>query len=417
MQIIRKFDEELTLKDFESMKREAQMFTKNVRRISTPKELFRVWDASIDWAEKFERFAFQQVLGIVPRGEHIKGAPSMGTEKAWSLVIRLSDTFKPNPGYDPQRFGVYGRKDYSEEYWSLIYKMFDEERDKRYQRLSKLVREAFKDLETVFSEYGTLRDLSKTEYAKVGGINLRVVTVEGDEGNQRIVKSQVDAIKQAVLQIERKKFGYVCKGLDIIVDPNHYTQGSSAGMVAGEYSPNEDEVRIFDFADTKTVIHEIGHRLYYKYMSESAVKDWEDFVENDYLRIDESSDIVRYLRSAFDKALEEAWADEFHLTDPWDVMEKYIEDEFTRWLFGLIREQKIAPLVMIDRDRLPDAERFWRMFIERITKKPIMIHSVSDYGNTNPVEAFAETFTHYVMDRKLPDVVYQLFIQLTGIRR
>jgi 2'-5' RNA ligase len=222
----------------------------------------------------------------------------------------------------------------------------------------------------------------------------------------------------------------------------------SSGGVGGNYSYGPDVVRIFVRPSgymPGLVVHELGHRYWFKSMSSEQRARFEDIVRApDRLKkrpkvpfAGPIQDVYRQCRSIlhmmsniqYELAPAQAKAKFRTVVGQWvgylqqalTALGKYVaEKELTSLAEAVERLVEIAnsytafeKAIRKSGHPYPDALAEWAMTVEALVhrivketqrldpKDPSRVTPVSDYGESNIREAFAEAFMHYVMEKDM----------------
>ena len=257
-----------------------------------------------------------------------------------------------------------------------------------FDGIRRKARKAFKDA-MEFAEFSNEAD---KEYTFAEITNWRNFTFIPENGvSEDAIKKAVFSFSEAVKLIKRAGYGSVVKDrMDVVISGL-----SKRNMTAAEYHPDKDEIMVYYFGigDVKTIVHELGHRLYYHTISNGDRDLWKALYNGDLIKITEQ-DIERVIDEI------PACNDEFsgiYKETIVDAIDKYIRKWKNKDPLAeakgrvFYRKAKFAK----DCDAL---KRIWKMYFE---DKPVMLNYISDYGNTNEKEAFAELFTEIVMGKRV----------------
>lgn len=254
------------------------------------------------------------------------------------------------------------------------------------------VREALRAVETYVAEKGgELERPPVVERFEQDGVQFEIA----GPGRTPELTEQARAVAQRVGDVRRKLdksgLGKLMEGLTIRVtaDPAE----ANLGHAAATYDKSQDVVRMlpgtFEFATSPddwdgNLIHELGHRLYFRMMTDQAVQGWRDELSEMAGAITEDSiqDFVdRYLRPAAEKR--EFW---WYEEDAIKAQAAESGDPVAIALSGHLPSYEAAAS--------PEgaAEHFKKFLLdERVYEEPI-----SEYAKTNAEEAFAEAIRIYV---------------------
>jgi len=185
----------------------------------------------------------------------------------------------------------------------------------------------------------------------------------------------------------------------------------AGGDAAGDYDRWADKLTIYPwgFTDVKTLervlIHEIGHRFYYRHLNQKAIEHWEQ--------------TIRDKRAWMTEEAVDAWVDEvivpLHAANP-----SYSVDDVARKTEQVLRgrdevtQARYRHLAMnASAGREPEQARDSMKTFHG--KDPVLVEYVTDYGATKPEETFAEAFQLYIIKgpRRLGPWTRQFFKEIT----
>lgn len=272
-----------------------------------------------------------------------------------------------------------------------------EREDKQYERL-QLVRLRMQDLEEPFNYlmriYNRLLDYQsiqeKFKHGPFTIFNSYGYREEEYEDVMRVLDKAADLVKRA-------GFGRILYG-DV-----EFTTGISA---AGSYHNRNDRIKLnvlsdYRYSNVYTLVHEFGHRYWYKFTTPAARDAYEDDFggKAGYLTLKQREDIWRALQYAkFSPGKTKLYLDETRL----------FPEVLARWKEIMTRQGWRTK----DVRRNPDEFQWmYKRFVvpNRKLDRPygeVQDVSVTDYGNTDVLEDFAEIFAHVVTGKSVaPDAM------------
>lgn len=265
-----------------------------------------------------------------------------------------------------------------------------------------------------------LQDLAKplraleimSEVADEGGSfrhgPFRIFTVPGVTRAETAVALEV--FDEASSKV-RPKFPQVLYG-DIYLATTLASAGSRTR--AASYVSNDDTIQLSvrarkRFGDVYTIIHELGHRLDYKFVrgtplyrefsTLSTHKEWEMVLFDRKLRVQVATELVQVAEDrragrSFRPLSPEA---ELWVKQP----EVDVKPLMTAFLAGKLDAGQLHARLMGDKD------------LERMTGK--VLHeplAVTPYGATKVTENFAEAFAHFVLGMEMPAPLQAILAQM-----
>lgn len=246
----------------------------------------------------------------------------------------------------------------------------------------------------------------------------------GKDRDEKAMSKVVTMIRQGTAAIRGAGLESALRGLVVNVRFTAHRNESAAAT----YDPGTGEVDLLPWAITEdhpgSFVHEVGHRFYYRFMSEKARDAWEAKLNErqSYVMPDDVDAARPYIEAFYrDVQADPAFYERFRVAD--SAQRMGVAAQWTDRVPDLspIERARLRFIVRIAaRDRGENVEkglesaRFWAsehkhrgVGIEP-TAEP---DKTSDYGSFNPSEAFAESFRLYVTKgpRVLGDWTRQFF--------
>lgn len=255
--------------------------------------------------------------------------------------------------------------------------------------------------------------------------NMRLIPGEGPGQRHEIAPTE-ERMERAYKDFQRAYDAIAQSPLSSVLnDPmNVFVTPRSRKMEAAHYEINPDRIILRGIAGKDAIIHEFGHRYYYREMETRSRRAWEDFYGGDIYEITEEQmkDILNYIRKRFEEMdfndegyWEEPDGEEFDWSTSQSAVEMFLDEYENRNSSKAIQRLKneIPHINTDDVDEIIERLRsFWGEFHVGV---PLMKHEVSDYGNTDPKEAFSETFLKYVLGKEIDSTVKYEFERASGI--
>ena len=424
--------EALTERDFDQLRKDAGAFTKNIRRIANGKELAMVADAFRLWQNHYKNFVYNRFLGIEDdtRNQSDQFGPDETWERrnlrkvAWDVYI-MSNVFITGSDYylrDVNKRLVYNTETASS--WDAEYAKFDKQRDSRYQKLSKSVREAFKAIDeyrAAFHADGVIPDRKAVETIKIDGVTIEIATsdLQTKDADARVAQG-LAMIRQSIHLIRRANIPNPFNRLIVRLAPNN-----SGGDAAGTYRAGpRPVVNIMVWGlNTHTIVHEVGHHVFKTVLSPERQRAWEHFIKHNRVTFthDELDSIHRAYLHVYE-ANRHTSNGLYTVSDIWENLSPSISlpsarlkfDNFMAHQFGRTHRSRILMAPYKNPDHDPgDTERKWNDFVEA-AQQGFVMHASTEYSNKNPEEAFCETFAFYCHGRKMYDTMRMMFRQVIG---
>jgi len=274
-------------------------------------------------------------------------------------------------------------------HWTLDPGEFEKVKKRLFESIKRKARAAFKDANEFVvysSQAGETVELA--EKVTVGKMTL--VPVQGSESKQ--MARAVKDVKRAVGAIKSSGLGKVVQKPMVILVQRH-----GEGLVSAKYAPAKDIITLLGLASDGTVIHEFGHRYWYKILDSGRRNYWDrafrgDLIEITKTDIDDVLDLAK--RSRGENKLDQLRAGVKTYGRSGDPVRSHKANSFYRSIYRWYEKP----------DYWERTRKFW---MDDYVGKPVMMNHVTDYGNTNAEEAFAEVFMLYVLgDSIVPTVEY-----------
>lgn len=261
----------------------------------------------------------------------------------------------------------------------------------RWQRSWRKTKEAIVELIQYQSE--TLKERQPDEQVQVAGVNI-LIKNQGDEWTQKYLKRFMRVLPKAVAQIKKQGMSRAMKDFKVQINFRPETvEGlpNGGGLTAGAYDKQTDILYLFplglnDNLSDSTLIHEIGHRYWFKYVPERAKNAWKDKIEKRMVAV-ETKHIDKFFEMFYDKE----WG--FPYRKDFANKLKDITDPTLKIIFRYLSDH--TPLFDVAEGK--DKETVYKEhMIKHNRGEQIPLEWITDYGRTNDAEAFAEAFKLWV---------------------
>jgi len=258
-------------------------------------------------------------------------------------------------------------------------------RDKKIKRFQLTFNEFFKELDDYLDMYqGKVeRTIDPKEVYNIRGVRVMVENRGRDEKEDLGLEKFLDGLQHAVVRIERAGFGAAVQGLTVrvVFDTVEYD-------TAGKYQPDKDEMTIYFLGFSgDTFTHETGHRYWFRNLGNNARHHWVETLNGRQLTVT-AEDVDEFVNDWLARELQERkYVDSERLKAR---IEKYITDYDDVKLKFLEMAENLP-----NRDTLPEYEEY---FIREWVGRKVSLEKITDYGDTNPVEAYADAFRLYCVE-------------------
>lgn len=241
---------------------------------------------------------------------------------------------------------------------------------------------------------------------RLGGMNVALIRTGSRGFTPEIIEKVKAVLTKSERYLQQRGLGDLTKGLTVFVFPTAGIPGvpsanawynrtsDTAAIAAGSAWFKKSSVDRM----VQTMVHELGHRAYYRLMGSRSRRSWEAFYED----MQQPPDVDGMIRD---------W-DAF-VAEGYDEKDKRKRSHFREWhrkLNGEDREAATWLLMVVtnfdldggekldSRHGLPTKSSVPALDVLKARKSEIKVFSepVTAYSSTNPSELFAEAFTHYL---------------------
>jgi hypothetical protein len=259
----------------------------------------------------------------------------------------------------------------------------------RYQREWRKFKEAFTDL--VQYEAEKIDEVQPDETINVDKINILIKNKDKDWSG-KYIKSFMSHVRKAVQAINKAGLSKSIKDLHIELNFNPTdVSGLPAGLTAGAYRKEDDTLYILPLGlksklSDSTLIHEIGHRYWFKHVPARAKKAWEDKINSQMITVKKE-----HIEKFFDEYYDEKWG--FPYRREFEKKVEKITDPTLKIIFSYLG--KHTPVFKVE-DGKDERQVYMEFMMEHNKGEQVPLEWITDYGRTNPSEAFAEAFKLWV---------------------
>lgn len=186
----------------------------------------------------------------------------------------------------------------------------------------------------------------------------------------------------------------------------HVTNRSESGLKAGHYQPSDDSMAILPLGmSVDTMVHELGHRNWYTVLSAGDRDYWRAAFNGDLIEItrEDVAEVTKGVRRTWQQG--ESSLPSLIRQSIDDYERSHGKDPVVPYKANYFRENV----------HYHDKVDFWADTWEKeLVGQRVMRNYVTDYANTNEIEAYAEVFRNYVMKRPIPPEVLYWFRRVSG---
>lgn len=410
--IARRFDQS----NVDQLKRDFRRLTKIYRAIphEYTEEAQRQAQEALEIFERFEDSLNRLVNQQLPIKKDMKSSPgglaSMVMEHKNDLNWFILKAF-------PRQRGNYDSVD-------LNY--LHNEREKHVRRMQKAFRKLYKALESYLeTEGGGVEQEEAESVYQVAGTTIVIDNTTqrsfGDPALAKKLQEQlVGQIETSLKAIQKAGFGKALPNLKIFV------RFDSRGETVATYNRDADTVTLYSFSLKEygrglhgTLIHEIGHRYYYRVLSPRARDYYNQVIGQAKIPLTDLH-VQRYLDNVHyrqDGSIERTKERKYEALNAYRHVMDSIDIAAMQWLIEEGTED--APLEyrrLLPNQEVPiDQQIALKRYMMTHVGREIPFEYITQYGNTEPVEAFAESFRLYVTrgPRALQRFVREVFERVT----
>jgi hypothetical protein len=409
--------EDITSKDVDALEREFKKVVKALDRIDDGKSLFDTALMFDRWLREMIHLVNDRLLGIaassVPKDVvFTKENPTY--RAATSLFDSLSSLYVPPfiPGAIASKFlsnkilqSVAAPLKYSSD-WDYAYYAWRVGRGSHRRDMINFGEACFSTIRSVLERIGgSSYDYYSSTTSKVGGVTVIIQRGEADE-NRPDLEKRIQDIKDVISETSRlfKSLGlsFLLKNLTITVDLQ--TGFGGGAQPAAEYDIIHDTVKVFNGTKDAlhSLIHELGHRIWYTKFDEETQEFWNDYVQASVSYLSSSDVDAAY--EIFLQAWETTPANQSIYPAFLRILKKKRKDLAVKFslLFFVAEEVQLEDIIKDPYYNRSDIDWAWDYLASVLTTfRYLPSKDFSSYANTSPEEAWAESFSSYVRGKSL----------------
>jgi len=351
------------------------------RAINSPEDAERVRHKVNDVSKKWERIFYEVILGkemdkLSQGNKEIGYLAKQLQSSAWMAVISFSDI-----GHHLARWPKP---------WNKYYNDFDREKKFVFDRIKRAARKAYED--AVWLVKNKPEEERTRDFGERVTVGRFILIPEGGITEDKM-KEAAAFIRRTQALVGRAGFREVLSRMIV-----HVTSRSEQ-LKGGHYQPQNDSISILPLGMSEgTMIHELGHRKWYKFMSPAQRAYWTAAFEGDLVEITEDD-----VKEVTDR-VRRTWKGGGLSHDIKDAIAAYEKTH---------RDDPVVPYkadYFREHAHHHDKLDFWvKVMKEDLVGQKVMRNYVTDYANTNELEAYAEVFQRYVLKKRLPPEVLYWF--------
>jgi len=252
---------------------------------------------------------------------------------------------------------------------------------------------------------------------QVGKWRVTLLTAAAKDWNRETVEALQYILRKSDRILASKGFGAFSGGA-VHAFPTTTVPGGPSGVLAS-YRPSTDTMELSVNSDpdrtVQSLVHETGHRVYFKGLPGNARYEWDSFfdAESGTPDVDTLIDLWRNLAEGPNTS---GYSIEERQHTPYFM--SYLESadpDKAMWLS--IIAHKLPDLMKFDMTGAPKrgAKTGLEILIENKSSIKAFLHPVTAYSATNAKELYAETFMAYLTEgpRRVPEIVRVMFQRVT----
>ena len=251
-----------------------------------------------------------------------------------------------------------------------------------YQRSARNLFTALTDYveykERVGEETDVLSDA--TERTNIAGLQIVIHNEDRTEAVEADLKTFLQNVDRALAKMKRAGFAKSYQDMTL-----HVGLTIPKGGQGGTYHISKDELWVHLLgleADGRTLIHETGHRFYFRNLGGNARAEWERIIGERMVKV--TKEAVDLWMKALERKPGLATRKEYlSLATSLDVPESMMAQ--LRYLANHMPAYTIKP------------DEIRQHLQENSVGQPVALEHITDYGASNAQEAFAEAFALYVL--------------------
>jgi len=309
----------------------------------------------------------------------------------WTALMKISSLFPTQYDYktqshDERNWGEFARK---RETWIKAYQT--------------AFTKAFKDIEEYLNlSGGAVERPASEDVFEIAGMTVIVHNAGSADYDTGDLDQYLRELHRFAGPVRKSGFGKALDGLKVNFSFDQ------KGLIAGTYEATKDVLTVFplglDENDHSTLTHEIGHRFWYRALPSQARAHWTEVMDSRSVEITKP-DIDKFFRIV-DRKKD---PDDRYLTER-EIQRLVLPEAEGEAEEAKFKEMSSAPTTKFD-DKVYDPTAYRDRLVDFYDGQKIQLEEISEYANTNAVEAFAECFMLWVTKGpgRLGPFVRQLF--------
>lgn len=368
------------LQQWDSDVRKMTKLYKSLKAEDTPraiKEFKETKQYFTTFQQNFEKWVYRYLISTDTGKKGESYLQQVVREKAWKFNTELFSSSLFPDTYDPNL------KKHVPAPWDLDLK---DNRRLNIQRYQMAWREAFKSIhEYIEHEGDKFERMESLEQFSRGGVNIKVINYGRvpDSFTEGEFKKLINQLNTTINNIENKGFKGVFKDLTVTI--NFYNEHGD--LKGGHYNKENDELLILPLGvQIDTFVHEMGHRVWYKYLPPNARKSWKKIIDGRVVTVTRKN-IDNFLSIfLFDDNKQKVNISRKEIKNK---IKNYDTDPTTKTVYI-----ELSGRIPAFTDKFEEIRDF---YYKNLENEKVNLEFISDYGATNSTEAFAEAFKLYIL--------------------
>ncbi len=394
--------EKQLLKKSAKWKKDLRLMTKlykSLKAEDSPKALkaFRTAHKAFNtFSQNWENWYMQE---LIQRG-HLPISDKRSTEESyWQKEVRVT-AWKAGTDLTGLFPTTYEGRDFVDAPWMLDSGHGGDTRKTRIGRYQRSFNAAFKAIEDMIrNEFEQINALKKREQLTVAGINVVItgITEKMSDYKKKLVDNYIRNMNIAVKKVKKEGFKQTLKGLTVEIALGGAKASGVQSGAGGAYDRHLDKMWMFPIGmnikeiGVGTLVHEIGHRYWYKHVPKKARMAWTSRIHSRQIEI-KKHHINKYV-------------DEYYMPLFLDQDKKFKVETAIKAINAKETDPTVITIMLYlahnswYHSRINDRTSAIDAF-DDLADSFIDLEFISEYGKTRPNEAFAEVFRKWVGGRK-----------------
>jgi len=368
-----------TIKKWEQDLRKMTKVYRELPTDHTPENVIK-FEQTRKWFRNFktnwEEFVYKQVLPPTDEKTETFSHKNVRVD-AWNALFAIS-----HPDMFPTAWDSRDGK-YHPDFWNL-----QRRRDTNVSRYQRAFTQAFKSIYVYIGEGSENRGVK--DQFNMAGATIIINHHGGGKWEIPYIKETLSSLSTAFSKITAAGFKEAIQGLVV-----HFDLESRKDLIGGQYFSQEDRLVINPLGlgsiDHSSLVHEIGHRLWFRNLTNRARAHWNEIIGARQSKI--GPDVVKL----FVKDILEPIYDPYRYFTNKELIQlvERKKDKYDSITFAQLRY--LADHNPGSQKGVATPEEALDLNLKFNVGESVSMEHISDYGATSPIEAFAEAFKAYII--------------------